>query len=278
MKRKVALLIRVYNRIEDLKFNLQIIKDTWLEFDYYIIVVSNGYADGYIIDDDSIHYIDTFITLNNNVGHKKGNAQLLIEGYKSIPLDCDYTIILEADTWMYTDALILKYIIQLDESPNLVWASADWYDKDYSLAVDFAIIKSDFIRKNDKLFDFEQYPESYIANYLKNNNVQFTWIYENMPIHVPSYITKYPYIDDFKNKRFYVFPKSKMVTHHIEYLKDEMLEKKRYFNIVANCDYFKDEIVWNKKWKKFKICFWIGLSSFFIKKSWFKKKYYRNIS
>jgi len=29
MKRKIAILLRVYDRIEDLKYNLQIIKDTW---------------------------------------------------------------------------------------------------------------------------------------------------------------------------------------------------------------------------------------------------------
>jgi hypothetical protein len=41
-----------------------------------------------------------------------------------------------------------------------------------------------------------------------------------MPVHVPSYVKyKYPYIPNIKEGRFYVFPKSKTVTHHIEYLK-----------------------------------------------------------
>lgn len=278
MKRRVAVLIRVYDRIDDLKYNLQIIKQTWTEFDYHIIVVSNGYPDGYRIDVDSVRVIDNFVALEHNAGHKKGNSQLLMEGQKFIPLDCDYTVILEADTWICGDRTIKEYIEFMEEASNIVWASADWYNKDYALAVDFAVIKSDFIRNNPDLFDFEDYPESYIANYLRDTDAGFKWITENMPVHVPSYVPKYPYVDDSTQKRFYVFPKSKMVTHHIEFLKGGMSQKKRYFNIVADYDFFKEEIVSNKAWERFKMYFWIRFSKLFIKKSWFQKKYYRNIT
>lgn len=277
MKRNIAVLIRVYDRTEDLKYNLQIIRDTWTYYNYHIIVVSNGYPNGYVIDAESIKRIDSLIALEKNAGHKKGNSQLLLEGIKSIPVDCNYTIILEADTWMYTDKIVHEYVEFMDEASKVVWSSADWYDKDYALATDFAIIKSDFIRKNPGLFDFELYPESHIANYLRDHNGSFKWINENMPVHVPSYVSRYPYIDDRSNKRFYIFPKSRTVTHHVEFLKGGMVQKKRYFNIVAGTDYFKDQSVENKSWKKFKISFWIGLSNLFIKKSWFKKKHYREI-
>ncbi|MDU1905290.1 MAG: hypothetical protein E6772_10950 [Dysgonomonas sp.] len=278
MKEKVAILIRVYDRIEDLKYNLQIIRDTWTEFDYHIIVVSNGYPNGYKIDDESISKIDTFIVLEQNAGHKKGNSQLLLEGRKAIPTDCDYTIILEADTWVYKDGIVKKYIRLMQDNPNLVWCSADWYDKDYSLATDFAIIRSEFIRKNEGLFDFGSYPESHIANYLRDAGGQFRWITENMPVHVPAYMPRYPYVDDSVNRRFYIFPKSRMVTHHIEYVKGGMNKKKQYFNIVSDTDYFPEQQVSGKAWKRFKINFWIKSSSLLIKKSWFKKKYYRNIT
>lgn len=278
MKRRIAVIIRVYDRIEDLKYNLQVIKQTWTEFDYHIIVVTNGYPDGYIIDAESIMFIDNFIVLEHNAGHKKGNSQLLMEGQKCIPADCDYTVILEADTWMYTDRTIKEYVEFMEEASNVVWASADWYDKDYALAVDFAVIDSKYIHNNPKLFDFEVYPECYIANYLRDTNAQFKWITENMPVHVPSYVSKYPYVNDSTQRRFYVFPKSKMVTHHIEFLKGGMPKKKRYFNIVANHDFFKEEVVPNKGWERFKMYFWITLSKLFVKKSWFQKKYYRNIT
>lgn len=278
MKKKVAILIRVYNRIQDLKFNLQIIKHTWTEFDYHIIVVSNGYPDEHRIDAESTSIIDNFIVLEHNAGHKKGNSQLLMEGQKYIPADCDYTVILEADTWMYTDKTVKEYIEFMEEASTVVWASADWYDKDYALALDFAVVKSGFIRQNPKLFDFEVYPECYIANYLRDAGVKFKWITENMPVHVPSYVPKYPYVDDSVQRRFYVFPKSKMVTHHIEYLRGGMHQKKRYFNVVSDSDFFKEASVPNKTWERFKMYFWIRLSYLFIKRSWFKKKYYRDIT
>ncbi|MDR1810575.1 MAG: hypothetical protein LBR34_09285 [Prevotella sp.] len=276
--KKVAILIRVYDRIEDLKYNLQIIVDTWRRYDYYIIVVGNGYRDGYAIDNESKKFIDRLIMLDENVGHRKGNSQLLQEGVRYIPRDCEYTVILEADTWMYKDKLIKEYIDEMEDVPEIVWASADWYDKQYGLATDFAIIKTDFIRKHPRLFDFERYPECYIANYLRDANAQFVWIAENMPVHVPSYVLMYPYVNDRKERRFFVFPQSKMVTHHVEFLRKGMAQKKRYFNIVSNSDYFSDEIVWLKSWKRFKMNFWIGLSRFFIKKSWFCKKKYMEIT
>ena len=277
MKKNIAVLIRVYDRIEDLKYNLQIIRETWKLYNYHIIVVSNGYPNGYTIDPESVKLIDSFIALESNAGHKKGNSQLLLEGIKSIPINCDYTIILEADTWIYTDKVIGQYVEFMKEAPNVVWSSADWYDKDYALATDIAIIKSDFIRSNPKLFDFELYPESHISNYLRDAKANFKWITENMPVHVPSYVPKYPYINDSSQRRFYVFPKSKMVTHHVEFVKGGMAQKKRYFNIVSGVDYFKEEPVSNKLWEQFKMRFWISLSLLFVKKSWFKKKTYRVI-
>lgn len=277
MKKKIAVLIRVYDRVEDLKYNLQIIRETWTKYDYHIIVVSNGYPSGYEIDPKSVHLIDNFVSLEQNAGHKKGNSQLLIEGVKYIPAECDYTIILEADTWICGDKIMERYIDSMEKTPKVVWSSADWYDKDYALATDFAIIKTFFIKKNPRLFDFDLYPESYIANYLRDAGSEFRWITENMPVHVPSYVPKYPYVNDSSQRRFYVFPKSKMVTHHIEFVSGGMAQKKRYFNIVSNFDFFKEEPVSFKMWQHFKMRFWIGLSSFFIKRSWFKKKYYRII-
>lgn len=273
----ITILIRVYDRIEDLKYNLKLIKETWSSFNYYIIVVSNGYLNGFIIDQETKQYIDKLIVLEHNAGHKKGNSQLLIEGIKFIPENSKYTLILEADTWIYGDKIILKYVELLRDKPEIVWASADWYDKDYALATDFAIIKSDYIKKYPSLFDFELYPETHIANFLRDHEGKFIWIEENMPVHVPSYVPKYPYIHDILNKRFYVFPKSKMITHHTEFLKNGMNDKKRYFNIITGLDYFVDQKVKFKTLRLLNIKLWIYLSHLFIKKSWFKNKTYREI-
>lgn len=273
---KIAVLIRVYDRVEDLKYNLKIISDTWRSNDYYIIVVSNGKSKGYEIPEESTKLIDKLIVLEQNAGHRKGNSQLLLEGIKHIPKDCDYTLILEADTWLYGDATLSKYTSLLSQSPDTVWASADWLDKWHALGTDFAIIKSQYIRENLQLFNFEIFPEFHIANYLHSTQVKAIWITENMPVHVPSYVIKYPYIPN-KERRFYIFPKSKMVTHHIEFLKKGMLQKKCYFNIVADTDYFPEAKISNKNWQRFKINFWINLSRLFLKRSWYKAKQYKEI-
>ena len=275
---KVAILIRVYDRVEDLKHNLQIISDTWKENDYYTIVVSNGKSNGYEVTPDSLPLIDKMVTLEENAGHRRGNSQLLMEGIKYIPSDCKYTLILEADTWMYGDRIISKYTSLLDKSDFAVWASADWYDKYYALATDFAIIKTQYIIKNPGIFDFELFPECHISNFLRDTNAGYLWIKENMPVHVPSYVKyKYPYIPNIKEGRFYVFPKSKIVTHHIEYLKGGMEQKKRYFNIIADYNYFTETRSNNKSWNRFKMKFWIGLSKLFVKRSWYSGKTYKDI-
>lgn len=275
---KVAILIRVYDRVEDLKHNLQIISDTWKENDYYTIVVSNGKSNGYEVTPDSLPLIDKMVTLEENAGHRRGNSQLLMEGIKYIPSDCKYTLILEADTWMYGDRIISKYTSLLDKSDFAVWASADWYDKYYALATDFAIIKTQYIIKNPGIFDFELFPECHISNFLRDTNAGYLWIKENMPVHVPSYVKyKYPYIPNIKEGRFYVFPKSKIVTHHIEYLKGGMEQKKRYFNIIADYNYFTETRSNNKSWNRFKMKFWIGLSKLLVKRSWYSGKTYKDI-
>lgn len=275
---KIAVLIRVYDRIEDLKYNLRIISDTWKENDYYIIVVSNGKNNGYEIPAESLSFIDKLVVLEENAGHRKGNSQLLMEGMKYIPEDCLYTVILEADTWMYKDGLISKYVRLLSDNGKKVWASADWYDKYYALATDFAIIKTAYIQKNPGIFDFELFPECHISNFLRNTDAGYIWIKENMPVHVPSYIRyAYPYVPNIKEGRFYVFPKSSTVTHHIEYLKGGMNRKKFYFNVLADHNYFSDIDTPFKAWNRFKMRFWIGLSKCLIKRSWYSKKTYKEI-
>lgn len=275
---KIAVLIRVYDRIDDLKYNLRVISETWKENDYYVIVISNGKNNGYEVLPESLPLIDKLVILQENAGHRKGNSQLLTEGSKYIPDDCAYTLILEADTWMYKDNIISKYINFLSEDSDAVWASADWYDKYYALATDFAIIKTDYIRNNPGIFDFELFPECHITNFLRDTDKKFIWIKENMPVHVPSYVKyRYPYVPNIEEGRFYVFPKSKTVTHHIEFLKGGMEQKKRYFNILANFDFFPETKAENKAWSCFKMKFWIGLSKCFLKRSWYSKKTYKEI-
>lgn len=51
-----------------------------------------------------------------------------------------------------------------------------------------------------------------------------------MNVQIPGYLKTFPFAPQ---GRFYVFPYSQMVTHHIEFYKDGINTKKRHFNIVA---------------------------------------------
>ena len=261
---KVCIIIRVYDRMEDLENCIDIIRDTWRSFDYYIIVVANGKSNGFTVNAAYQNKINKLVDLGNNAGHLKGNAQLLQEGLAYIPGDCQYTIILEADTWMHGDDVVKKYVNALN-TDNAVWASAQWYSHLYSLATDFAIIKQDFLRSNQAIFEYSGFPECYAANYLIDNGFRFIYITENMPVHLPSYVKSYPYSSKL---RFNVFPVSKMVTHHIELLKGGMNRKKLLFNTLAEVDYFKGDGVKANKLLKLKIIFAVKLSYIFPIKGW----------
>ena len=105
-----------------------------------------------------------------------------------------------------------------------------------NLATDFAIVKTSFVKEHPQVFTFNITPEYYVAQFLKNNGFKFIYIKENMPVNLPRYIRRYPFAP---TGRFFVFPKGKMVTHHIESLKDGMNEKKIFFNMIAGKDYFE---------------------------------------
>jgi glycosyltransferase involved in cell wall biosynthesis len=231
---KICVLIRVYNRIEDLKHCVNIIRNTWKSNNYYIIVVTNGYEDGYIVDNETIDKIDLLLKIRNNTGHFSGNSQLLLAGLPRIPEGYDYSIILEADTWLHGDALINKYINLLKNS-DAVWASAQFFRYVLNLATDFILVKTEFIKTQPQIFQFDKTPEYYVANYLHDNGFPFIYINELMPVNLPRYIKKYPFAP---TGRFFIFPAGKMVTHHIESLKNGMEEKKFYFNVAVGSNYF----------------------------------------
>ncbi len=266
---KITILIRVYDRLVDLEHCLEIIRKTWKNFDYYVLVMSNGKNNGFIIDNKTKKLADRVIELEENAGHLKGNAQLLQEGLKYIPSDSAYTIILEADTWIFTDQIIKKYITQMELNQS-VWASAQWYKRFHSLATDFAIIKTEFLLKNKDIFEYTGFPECYAANFIMKKNYKFSYILENMPVHVPQYIKNYPFAP---KGRFYIFPKSGMITHHIEELKGGMEEKKYCFNSVSGQNFFNTSYNNGFSYKKYieKLNFAVSLSKLFPDKSWFFK-------
>lgn len=271
MKQKVCVIIRVYNRIKDLEYNLEIIRNTWTQNDYYIIVSSNGENDGYALTEKIVSLSDQIVRYDGNSGHLKGNSVLLLQGIPHIPVECEYTLLLEADTWLYKDNLISKYINELKKE-KAVWASAKWYDRFHSLATDFAIVNTEFLKNNQNILDFGFYPETYVATYLHNVGASWIYIKENTPVQIAGYLNKFPYAP---YGRFYVFPFSKMVTHHIEHLSTGIAQKRRDFNALSD-NFFKEDNVFSP----FLITLWMRLivlaSMLLPRRSWIGKIEFRD--
>lgn len=272
MKKNIAVIIRVYNRVDDLKYNVQIINDLWKENNYEIYIVFNGKDKGYSLDSSIKEKVAKIITLDKNAGHLEGNSQLLLEGMNNIEIDLfDYLIILEADTWLMGDQLITKYINKMNQL-NAVWASNEWVESRHTIGLEFAIIEAKFISKYYKeIFTFTTRAEAWVMEYLMNIGEKYIFIKEIMPVHRPS-IIKSIYNADLGRLR--VFPLGNMVTHHIETLEGGMERKKELADIVYGHNYFSNHSN-NKLNIKYILYSILGLSMKVIpKSSWFKKKKY----
>src|ERR1051326_6685570 len=158
----ICILLRVYSRLEDLAVCVEAMKRHWTRHRYRIIVVGNGQRDGYRIPREIAADVHEVIELDANYGHQGGSRQLLLEGARHIPADCSFTVLLEADTWVFTDALVDKYVRRMI-AEGLVWSSAEWVEKWFSLALDFAIVDSRFLRDQPALFDFPRHGECYVC-------------------------------------------------------------------------------------------------------------------
>ena len=150
---KVCVAIRVYSRIEDLSYLVSIIKKTWRLFDYDIYIISNGASQGYSVPESVIPDAFKIISIQSNAGHQTGSSQLLLAFHDNACLEnYKYCVIIEADTWVYGDDIVDKYINKLKEI-GAVYAGAQWYDNYCSLATDFAIIDCQYLIQNRAIFD-----------------------------------------------------------------------------------------------------------------------------
>lgn len=221
------MLVRVFDRIEDLRVCLGVIDAWWTSGPYYKLVVGNGRAGGFPIPPDAAALADEVIELDANPGHRGGSSQLLLAALARVPDDCRYTVLLEADTWIFTDAVLRRYMKLMDER-DAAWASAEWIEKHWSLALDAAVVRTSYAKGNPGIFDFPTQAESWVANCLLDGGQRFLYIREHMPVHRPRAMrTTY----DVYGGRFRSFPAGRMVTHHIADLENGLEAKKLKANI-----------------------------------------------
>ncbi len=233
----VAVLVRVHQRTADLKVCLEAIRDYWKIYDYHIVIVSNGVKKGFTLSDEIRSLVDQVVELEEPQDHILGSSQLLLEGLPLIPEKCQYTVLLEADTWVFSDQIIDKYI-RLMRDKKALWASAEWIKKVHSVALDFVIAETRFLKNNPGLFKFNKTPECFVCNYLRSHQGRYLLISECMPVHFPKFMRLF-----YKSVtgRRHSFNRARMVTHHLENLKGGMDEKKKLANIAAGFKAFDVE-------------------------------------
>ena len=254
--------------MEDLKVCLSVIRKFWKSNPYHVLVMSNGLADGHVVPPECSALADETIEVPTNPGHLKGNAELLKEGIARVASDCDHVILLEADTWIFTDRIINKYLKRLREE-KAVWASAEWIEKYNSLGLDFVIADQHFLRANPKIFDFTEHAECYVCNYLRTHSAKYLFVKECMPTHLPKVVRRFYNPFGGRNRSF---SRALMVTHHIEDLSGGLAEKKALANIVLGRMEFETPLHINIKKDKLKLRLAETIAKLAPRSKWIKPK------
>ncbi|MFZ2664269.1 MAG: hypothetical protein WAX66_02820 [Patescibacteria group bacterium] len=123
----VAVVISTYNRTDDAKINMELIRNLWkptnLFNDIKIIHTYNGLKEWY-----QERYLEDSLVVVKNKGHFHGAADLLDKGFAEISKQhwsIDYVIFLSADTWLLDPNFLSKIIKEMDEK-DLYLATNTW--------------------------------------------------------------------------------------------------------------------------------------------------------
>src|SRR3972149_8871074 len=124
---KIAVVISTYNRVDDAKINMEIIRAIWEKSNLFgnikIIHSYNGKKQWY-----PEKYLEDSLVVTENKGHFHGAADLLDAGFLEIEKsewNTDYAIFLAADTWLTKPAFILRLLNEIKEK-NLYLATNTW--------------------------------------------------------------------------------------------------------------------------------------------------------
>ena len=116
MKLKIGFLIYTYNRIDDAKINMEIIRDIWtkskLFSDIRIVHAYNGEKEWH-----PKKYLEDDLIFMKNPGHFQGAAELIDAGIKKFQekyKNIDYVIVTAPDTWLIRPEYINKIIINTE--------------------------------------------------------------------------------------------------------------------------------------------------------------------
>jgi hypothetical protein len=166
---KIGVLMYTYNRTDDARINMEIIRNVWSKNDLLkdvTIVHSYNGEKAWWLD----KYLEDELLYLANPGHFKGAEILMDEGIKCFEEkypDVDYIIILACDTWLVKPEYLENLLMAMQKEQKL-FATCTWSDKDhtdiwrYGMAMDFCIFDAKWLKKS-KMFPmgFSDFAEKY---------------------------------------------------------------------------------------------------------------------
>lgn len=175
--KNIGVLIYTYNRTDDAKINMDIIRNVWEKSEHFddvkIVHSFNGKKEWY-----QKKYLENDLVVTKNSWHFQGAADLIDIGiktfwkkYKAI----NYIIVLASDTWLIKPAYIANILSKMKKENQYLatcrWGLPERNDiRDVGMAVDFFIVDlkwaskykmfpidySDFYRKYEELLLYQK--------------------------------------------------------------------------------------------------------------------------
>ncbi len=259
MNHNIGFLIYTYNRVDDAKINLEIVRGLWEKSKLFsritIVHAYNGKKAWY-----PKKYLEDDLVVIKNTGHYQGAAQLIDAGIarfqKKYPA-VDYVIAVSADTWLIKPNYVNKVIAKMHKQ-ELRWATCSWGlpgrndIADVGSAVDFFIIDlrwakeyrmfplnyAEFDKKYSDLFlyngrkvsleklIFARYLRAIYRQYQDNNMLRQTGLAKIFKFTDREPVHKSVDKDGFWIRKMY-WPAMGLLTHHDPSFKKAILKKSK---------------------------------------------------
>ena len=166
--KNIGVLIYTYNRVDDAKINMEVIRNVWKKSGHFedvkIVHAFNGEKAWY-----PKKYLENELVIAKNSWHFQGASELIDAGMKTFQKkfkDVDYVIVLAADTWLVKPDYVADLLEKMQKE-NLYLTTCPWglpersriYD--VGMAVDFFIIDLKWATK------YKMFPIKYSEFYKK---------------------------------------------------------------------------------------------------------------
>lgn len=258
--KNIGVLIYTYNRVDDAKINMDIIRNVWEKSKYFenvkIIHSFNGEKNWY-----PKKYLENDLVAIRNSWHFQGTSDLIDTGIKTFQKkykNIDYVIVLASDTWLIKPDYLENILNEMKKNDQYLvtcpWGLPERNEiRDVGMAVDFFIVDLkwstrykmfpinylDFYKKHEELFLYQKggnvmLEKLLYARYLKAISLEensggvarktaikkLLDLKDREPVH--SHIDK----EGYWIRNMY-WPKMGLLTHHEPEPKRNILKKKK---------------------------------------------------